>query len=160
MSISAGNQSIQMETEEYNEENKIIEKATEKLHSVFSAIGFESTEVMSVDELVETIKLLLASKRKESLASINITVEGGNTIIKNNIDLIIFLTLETILYLLVNGDNNIHVSVSGAGEIRVNFKNEIIPDKEFTKKIVMLLIDKEGLKYKITDNKAEIISNN
>jgi CheY-like chemotaxis protein len=156
MSISAASQSIKMDTDTYDEENKMIERANEKIGNLFTAIGFEATEVMSVDEMVDTIQMLLESKKKENLANITMSIEGGGMIIKKNIDTLIFLIVETILQLLDNGEKDIHFSISAGGELLVKFNNEIKTNNEFTKKVVMLLVDRSGLKYKIIDNKPEI----
>jgi CheY-like chemotaxis protein len=156
MSISASNQAIKMDTDAYSEENQLIEKANEKINNLFTAIGFESTEVMSVDEMIDTVEILLESKKKENLANITMSVEGGGMIVKKNIDTIIFLIVETILQLLDNGEKEIHFSVSAVGELVVKFNNEIKTNNEFTKKVVMLLVDRSGLKYKIVNSKPEI----
>lgn len=161
MSISAANQSIKMDTEDYEEETTIIEKANEKIANVFDAIGFETAEVKTVEEVIETIQILLARKKKETLANVNISVESSSTIIKRNIDSIIFFTVETALQLMENGEKEIYVQISGIDEIVVKFNNNLKPSKEFTRKIVMLMVDNNGVRYKlVNDNNPEIRSNN
>lgn len=157
MSISAANQSIKMDTEDYEEETTIIEKANEKIANVFDAIGFETAEVKTVEEVIETIQILLAIKKKETLANVNISVESSSTIIKRNIDSIIFFTVETALQLMENGEKEIYVQISGIDEIVVKFNNNLKPSKEFTRKIVMLMVDNNGVRYKlVNDNNPEL----
>lgn len=161
MSISAANQSIKMDTEDYEEETAIIEKANEKIANVFDAIGFETAEVKTVEEIIETIQILLARKKKETLANVNISVESSSTIVKRNIDSIIFFTVETALQLMENGEKEIYVQITGIDEIVVKFNNNLKPSKEFTRKIVMLMVDNNGVRYKlVNDNNPEIRSNN
>lgn len=161
MSISAANQSIKMDTEDYEEETAIIEKANEKIANVFDAIGFETAEVKTVEEIIETIQILLARKKKETLANVNISVESSSTIVKRNIDSIIFFTVETALQLMENGEKEIYVQITGIDEIVVKFNNNLKPSKEFTRKIVMLMVDNNGVRYKlVNDNNPEIRANN
>lgn len=161
MSISAANQSIKMDTEDYEEETAIIEKANEKIANVFDAIGFETSEVKTVEEVIEMILILLARKKKETLVNVNISVESSSTIVKRNIDSIIFFTVETALQLMENGKKEIYVQITGIDEIVVKFNNNLKPSKEFTRKIVMLMVDNNGVRYKlVNDNNPEIRSNN
>lgn len=161
MSISAANQSIKMDTEDYEEETAIIEKANEKIANVFDTIGFETSEVKTVEEVIEMIQILLARKKKETLANVNISVESSSTIVKRNIDSIIFFTVESALQLMENGKKEIYVQITGIDEIVVKFNNNLKPSKEFTRKIVMLMVDNNGVRYKlVNDNNPEIRSNN
>ena len=161
MSISAANQSIKMDTEDYEEETSIIEKANEKIANVFDAIGFETSEVKTVEEVIEMIQILLARKKKETLSNVNISVESSSTIVKRNIDSIIFFTVETALQLMENGEKEIYVQITGIDEIVVKFNNNLKPSKEFTRKIVMLMVDNNGVRYKlVNDNNPEIRANN
>ena len=160
LSISAANSSIKLDTEDYEEENKIIENAHKKLSSVFSALGFEATEVMSFIEIKDTILELMGSKKKEDLLNIDIEIENETDIIKNNCDTAIFLIIQTILQLIKNGEKEIGFSISGKETVKIEFKQPVSLDNEFTKEIILILTDKTGIKYKIDDGRANIIVDN
>ena len=160
LAISAANSSIKMDTSDYEEENALIEKSHKKISSAFAALGFEASEVMSTYEIKATLNELLTSKVKENLLKINIDLENENTILKKNIDVAIFLIIQTILQLIKYEEKEINVRISGTSPLMINFDNKIKVDNDFTKKIILLLTDRSGIKYKLQGEKIEIVLDN
>lgn len=160
LSISAANSSIKLDTSDYEEENALIEKAHNKLSSVFSALGFEATEVMSFSEVKDTILELLESKRKEELLKLNIEIDSETAIIKNNCETVIFLIVQTMLQLIKYNEKEITVKISGTDVVDVKFEPKLTIDNDFTKQVILILTDKNGVKFKVEEGKAEIISEN
>lgn len=159
-SISAANKSIGMDTKDYEEENEIIEKANEKVGNVFSALGFENTTMMRVGEIQKILVTLLTSKVKESYTELLIVPSDETTIVRKNADTIIFLIIETVLLLIKQNNKQIRADIIGNDIIRVSFNCEVEYDKEFAKKIVMLLLGVQGVKFTLKDKKAQIIIEN
>ena len=159
-SISAANKAIGMDTDEYKEENEIIDNANEKVGNVFSALGFENTAMMRVGEIQRNLITLLTSKIKESYTDFLIAPSDESVIVRKNSDTIIFLIIETVLLLIKQGNKQIRVDIRGNDKIEISFNCDIQYDKEFAKKIVMLLIGIEGIRFTLKDKKAKIFIEN
>lgn len=159
-SISAANKAIGMDTEDYKEENEIINNANEKVGNVFSALGFENTSMMRVGEAVKILVTLLTSKVKESYVDFLIAPVDDTVIIRKNADTLIFLVIETVLLLIKQENKKIRVDIKGNDQIMVTFDCGIEYDKEFAKRIVMLLIGVEGVRFTLKDKKAAIYLDN
>ena len=153
-SISAANKAISMDTQEYKDENEIIASANEKVGNVFSALGFENTSMMRVGEVNKVLTTLLASKIKESYIDFLIAIADEDVIIRKNPDTLIYLIIETVLLLIKQENKKIRIDIKGNDEISVIFACDVEYDKEFAKKIVMLLIGVEGIRFTLKDKKA------
>ncbi len=155
-SISAANKSIAMNTKDYEDENKVIDEANNKVGKVFSALGFEGNKFLRIEDIIDVTRTLLASKIKENITELVINAESPSTIVRKNTETIIFLMLETIMLLMEQENKKIKVTITGTDKIVVNFENELNYDKEFAKKIVLLVTDKTGIKFTLKDKKAAI----
>ena len=60
------------------------------------------------------------------------------------------------MLLMEQENKKIKVTITGTDKIVVNFENELNYDKEFAKKIVLLVTDKTGIKFTLKDKKAAI----
>ena len=69
--------------------------------------------------------------------------------------------IETVL-LLIKQENSkeIRVSIKGNDQLVISFNCNLEQDKEFTKKIVMLFLGVEGIKFTLKDKKATIYVEN
>jgi response regulator RpfG family c-di-GMP phosphodiesterase len=159
-SIGASNKSIQIATSDYKEENDVIEEANSKIGELFSALSFESTKLMRLGDLSNTIKTLLESKVKETATDFFINNEDESVILRKNVDVVIFLVVETVLLLIEQENKRVKVNISGNEKIVVSFEDDLIYDKEFAKKVVLLLTDVEGVKFTLKDKKAKIFIEN
>ena len=159
-SISAANKAIAMDTEEYKEENGIIDEANEKVGNVFSALGFENTSMMRVGEMVKILVTLLASKVKESYVDFLIAPVDDTIIVRKNADTIVFLIIETVLLLIKQENKKIRVDIKGNDQMTITFDCNVEYDKEFAKRIVMLLIGVDGVRFTLKDKKAVIYVEN
>ena len=159
-SISAANKAIQMDTKEYEEENEIINDANEKVGNVFSALGFENTNMMRVGEMDKIIITLLASKVKEAYVDFLMAPVDETIIIRKNADTLVFLIIETVLLLIKQQNKKIRVDIKGNDQIMISFDCDVEYDKEFAKRIVMLLIGIEGIRFTLKDKKAIIYVEN
>ena len=159
-SISAANKAIAMDTQEYKEENEIIDSANEKVGNVFSALGFENTAMMRVGEMDKVIITLLASKVKEAYIDFLLAPVDESIIVRKNADTIIYLIMETVLLLIKQENKKIRVDIKGNDQIVISFGCDVEYDKEFAKRIVMLLIGVEGVRFTLKDKKANIIIEN
>ncbi|MBR2290173.1 MAG: response regulator [Clostridia bacterium] len=159
-SISAANKAIGMDTQEYKEENEIIDNANEKVGNVFSALGFENTNMMRVGEMVKVLVTLLTSKVKEGYVDFLIAAVDESVIVRKNADTIIFLIIETVLLLIKQENKKVRVDIKGNDQLVITFDCDIEYDKEFAKKIVMLLIGIEGVRFTLKDKKATIYVEN
>ena len=159
-SISAANKAIAMDTQEYKEENEIIDSANEKVGNVFSALGFENTAMMRVGEMDKVIITLLASKVKEAYIDFLLAPVDESIIVRKNADTIIYLIMETVLLLIKQENKKIRVDIKGNDQIVITFDCNIEYDKEFAKRIVMLLIGVEGVRFTLKDKKATIFVEN
>lgn len=159
-SISAANKSIAMSTQEYKDENNVIDDANQKVGKVFSALGFESNTLVRLEDAIEIIRTLLISKVKENIVDLTISARDSSVIIRKNADTLIFLILETIVLLMNQDNRKIKVTISGNDSITVKFDNDVNYDKEFAKKVVLLVTDKSGIKFTLKDKQATIYSEN
>lgn len=159
-SISAANKSISVDTQTYKEENEIIDSANKKVGNVFSALGFENTSMMRVGELLKIVNTLLASKVKEGYVDFLMAAVDESIIIRKNSDTIIYLIIETVLLLIKQENRNIRVDIKGNDQIVISFNCNLEYDKEFAKRIVMLLIGVEGVRFTLKDKKANIYIEN
>lgn len=159
-SISAANKSISMNTDQFADENKVIDEANQKVGKVFSALGFESSTIVRLGDVIEIIRTLLASKVKENIVQLMINAQDDSVIIRKNVDTLIFLILETVMLMIDQDERKIKVVISGNDNITVDFDNNLTYDKEFAKKVVLLVTDKTGIKFTLKDKKAKIYSEN
>lgn len=159
-SIGAANKAIGMDTQNYKEENEIIDEANEKVGTIFSALGFENASMMRIGEMIKTVETLLASKIKESYVDFLMAVVDDNIIIRKNADTIIYLIIETVLLLIKQGLKRIRIDIKGNEQMVISFNCDIEYDKEFAKRIVMLLIGIEGVRFTLKDKKANIYIEN
>ena len=159
-SISAANKAIGMDTEDYKEENDIIDSANEKVGNIFSALGFENTSMMRIGEMIKILSTLLASKVKEAYSEFLVTATDDTIIVRKNADTIVYLIIETILLLIKQDNKKIRVDIKGNDQLVISFDCEVEYDKEFAKKIVMLLIGVEGVRFTLKDKKAVIYVEN
>ena len=159
-SISAANKSIKMNTDEYEDENEVIEKANSKIGNVFSALGFESASLLRLEDIIGIIRTLLASKMKESISELVIKADNPSVIVRDNVDTMIFLMLETMILLMNQNNKTITVSITGDEKITITFENDLEYDKEFAKKIVLLATDRKGIKFTLKEKKVAIYLDN
>jgi hypothetical protein len=115
---------------------------------------------MRLGDLSNTIKTLLESKVKETATDFFINNEDESVILRKNVDVVIFLVVETVLLLIEQENKRVKVNISGNEKIVVSFEDDLIYDKEFAKKVVLLLTDVEGVKFTLKDKKAKIFIEN
>ena len=159
-SISAANKAIAMKTDQFADENQVIDESNQKVGKVFSALGFESSTIVRLGDVIEIIRTLLASKVKENIVQLVINAQDDSVIIRKNVDTFIFLILETVMLMIDQGERKIKVVISGNDNITVDFENDLTYDKEFAKKVVLLVTDRTGIKFTLKDKKAKIYSEN
>lgn len=159
-SISGANKAIEMDTDKYKEENDIISSANEKVGNVFSALGFENVNLMRVGEMTNVLNILLASKVKENFTNLYFAPDDETTIIRKNVDTLIYLIIETVLLLIKQDNKDIRVNIKSNDKITVTFDCDVKYDKDFAKRIVMILVGAEGIRFTLKDDKATIISEN
>lgn len=66
------------------------------------------------------------------------------------------LGFETAEFMYIKELKEINIKIFVDDKIHLEFSEEIQVDKEFTKKVVLILADKKGVKYKIVENKVQI----
>ena len=159
-SISAANKSIQMGTKDYEEENQLIEEANTKVGKVFSALGFESVNYMRISDIVDVTRTLLSSKIKENITDLVVNVKDDSIIVRKNATTTIFLLIETIKFLIDKDEKHIKLKFVGNDNLTITFENEIEFDKEFAKKIILLVTDKTGIKFTLKNKHATIFLEN
>ncbi len=116
--------------------------------------------MMRVGEMVRVLITLLASKIKEAYVDFLIAPVDDTIIVRKNADTIIFLIIETVLLLIKQENKKIRIDIKGNDQMIIAFDCNVVYDKEFAKRIVMLLIGVEGVRFTLKDKKAVIYVEN
>ena len=159
-SISAASKSISKTTDQCSGELQVIEDAKQKMGKVFSALGFENNTSVKLEDVIEIIRTLLTSKVKENMFHLSVIAKNKSVLIKKNVDTLIFLILETIMLMISQDERKIKIVFTGSNDITVDFENDLKYDREFAKKVVLLVTDKTGIKFILKDKRAKIYLEN
>ena len=102
----------------------------------------------------------MGSKVKEAYVDFLIAAVDETIIVRKNADTLIYLIIETVLLLIKQENKKIRIDVKGNDQLMIAFDCDVEYDKEFAKKIVMLLIGVEGVRFTLKDKKAIIYVEN
>lgn len=115
-SISCASSSIMNSTEDYNDELDIINRANSSLANLFKALNFESAEEMNINEYKNTLQELLNVKLKMKAAKFELIESEGVLIIPKKIDILTYIIIEVVTYLLEKDVKDIKVLVNKVGD--------------------------------------------
>lgn len=132
MQISAMNESIKADTDDYEIENNGISKAVEKIEKLYTALNFEYIKEIKLSELQNIIKILLRPTMLINNSRLDFE-ESENIIINENISDIIYVVIEIAQILTKDTKNSIIVKIENINNtIVVNIKADNIENHNFS----------------------------
>lgn len=132
MQISAMNESIKADTDDYEIENNGISKAVEKIEKLYTALNFEYIKEIKLSELQNIIKILLRPTMLINNSRLDFE-ESENIIINENISDIIYVVIEIAQILTKDAKNSIIVKIENINNtIVVNIKADNIENYNFS----------------------------
>lgn len=132
MQISAMNESIKADTDDYEIETNGISKAVEKIEKLYTALNFEYIKEIRLSDLQNIIKILLRPTMLINNSRLDFE-ESENIIINENISDIIYIVIEIAQILTKDTKNSIIVKIENKNNaIVVNIKADNIENYNFS----------------------------
>lgn len=108
MQISGMNQSIKMNSKEYERETNIIKNALEKTYELYEALNFENLKNIDLLKFNKIVKILIKPTLLLNNANLLLETEDNSIIVHNSSDNI-YLTIKLIEILIENNNKEIKV---------------------------------------------------
>lgn len=155
MQISGMNQSIKMNSKEYERETNIIKNALEKTYELYEALNFENLKNIDLLQFNKIVKILIKPTLLLNNANLLLETEDSSIIVHNSSDNI-YLTIKLIELLIENNNKKIKVNAIRENDseylqiIAENIINNInLKEIELLNSGNELKIDNNVIKFKI-----------
>lgn len=127
MQISGMNQSIEMDSKEYEKETNIIKNALEKTYELYEALNFENLKNIDLSQFNKIVKILIKPTLLLNNANLLLETEDNSIVVHNSSDNI-YLTIKLIEILIENNNKEIKVKAireNNSGYLQIIAENMI-----------------------------------
>ena len=160
MAISIAKQSIAEQGNIYADEIGVITRSNNKLEELFETINFESIEVQTAGEFINTINILLKNIRATEGLMINYDIAGEDMdkiVFSKGIDTMIYVIIEAVNNFVAKGIKNITISFAqDESKAYLKIDTPTTYSKEFIKTVALILSGNKDVGIEIKEGKITL----
>jgi CheY-like chemotaxis protein len=159
-SIGIASRAIEDDSEDFEDEVKLINKSNSKLAELFDTINFESIEVATAGEIMNSLNVLLKNKKSSDGITIKYDIEEDamdKIVYSTGVDTLIYIIVETVNYFFTKDILEIEIAFEEDDDKSyVKILNSTTYTKEFIKTVVLVLSENENVNIDIKDGKITL----